>query len=102
MGIVSRLFGRKSRLRLAGGGCIQLTDMLARSGSWEATNRNVVRLDKRGRVVWRIETDASPDERIPYTHISFKSGVLTAYSWSGGEYDVDLDTGEISNGRLVK
>ena len=66
MGIVSRLFGRKSRLRLAGGGCIQLTDMLAQSGSWEATNRNVVRLDKRGRVVWRIETAASPDERIPY------------------------------------
>jgi hypothetical protein len=74
-----------------------------KSQSWDDSNRNVYRLDAAGNVIWRIGTMSAPDEKFPYTNIYFSEvGDLKAYCWDGGEYGVDVRTGDIDRGKLSK
>lgn len=93
----------KKSLPLPDGGFIVLIDMMGRtkSESWDDSNRNVYRLDAAGNVIWRIGTMSAPDEKFPYTNIYFsEAGALKAYCWDGGEYGVDVGTGDIDRGKL--
>lgn len=91
------------RLALPGGDCIVLTDMLAQSASADELNRNVYRLRADGSVAWQIQSDAGNGERQPYTNIYFDElGQLRAYCWNGGEYPVNLATGEIGQSVLLR
>jgi hypothetical protein len=95
----------KKSLPLLDGGFIVLIDMLGHTKyeSWDDSNRNVYRLDAAGNVVWRIGTMSALDEKFPYTNIYFnETGALKAYCWSGGEYAVDFETGNIDHGKLSK
>jgi outer membrane protein assembly factor BamB len=93
----------KMRLSLPNGEHIVLVDMLTKAGSTSEVNRNVYRLNREGEVLWRIQSDASGEDRQPYTNISFdESGTLKAYCWNGAEYSVDLETGTIDQGILVR
>lgn len=90
-------------LPLSHGGAIVLIDMLSSDGSWEEENRNVYRVDAEGNVIWRIGTTARPGERFPYTNVYFDDqGGLRAYSWKGVDYPVDIISGEVGKGDLVK
>lgn len=90
-------------LPLENGDQIVLIDMLAQSGTADDVNRNVARTAATGEIIWTIGTDAGPGDRHPYTTIGFDhDGRLKAYSWSGAEYEVDLETGAISHGVLVR
>jgi hypothetical protein len=91
-------------LPLPDGGAIVLIDMLGdKSATWEDDNRNVYRVDAEGNVIWQIGTTAAPDERVPYTNVYFDDqGGLRAYSWRGVDYPVNIVSGEIGKGELVK
>jgi hypothetical protein len=92
----------KVRLPLADGGSIVLFDMLADKGqTTEEVNRNVFRLTAAGDVVWQIESGAFEGERQPFTNVYFNND-LKAYCWNGAEYPVDIETGELGPGVLVK
>jgi hypothetical protein len=101
---MNNLIAKKS-LSLPDGSSIVLIDMMGRttSESWDDSNRNIYRLDAAGKVIWRIDTMSASDEKFPYTNIYLSdTGALKAYCWDGGEYDVDVGTGEIDHGRLSK
>jgi hypothetical protein len=95
----------KKTLPLSDGGSVVLVDMMGRAAAetWECANRNVYKLNAAGQVVWKIGTMSAPDERFPYTNIYFNTdGDLIAYCWDGGEYRVDVDAGQVDQGKLVK
>ena len=98
------MFSREDqRISLPDGDDIIRTDMMAVAGSWDEVNRNVYRVRADGSTVWQIQTRSGPDESVPYTDVNFDgAGILKAYSWDGGEYTVNLETGAIGQGRLVK
>jgi hypothetical protein len=90
-------------LVLPSGDTIELIDMLAKPGSWDEINRNVVRKNSRGDIVWRIGSQSLPSERSPYTNIFFEDdGVLRAYCWTGFSYRVDLESGAVCDSTFVK
>ena len=92
----------KVRLPLADGGSIVLFELLAdKSKTTDEINRNVFRLSATGEVVWQIESGAFEGERQPFTNISFNNE-LKAYCWNGVEFPVDIETGELGLGVLVK
>lgn len=91
------------RLALPNGDAIVLFDMLAKDRDLDEVNRNVVRLDRSGQVLWRIQAATRDGERQPFTSVRFEEAEgLKAYCWDGGEYRVDLETGEIRRGVLVR
>lgn len=101
--MVGRIYREKMRLTLPDGSSGVLLDMLAVRASLEEVNRNVHCLAPNGTVAWRIEAAASAGERQPFTGITLDDqGRLKAYNWNGGEYLVDLATGAISPGVLVR
>jgi hypothetical protein len=104
MNNIDKLIAKKS-LPLPDGDFIVLIDMmgLTTSQSWDDSNRNVYRFDAAGNVVWRIGTMSTPDEKFPFTNIYFsEAGALKAYCWDGGDYIVDIETGDIGHGKLSK
>ena len=93
------------RLPLPNGDFVVLFDMLAvADASKEEVNRNVYRVRSDGKIVWQIEAGAFEDERQPFTNVTLDKDddVLTAYCWNGVEYLVDVETGKLGKGTLVK
>ncbi|WP_421934943.1 hypothetical protein [Phenylobacterium sp.] len=90
-------------LSLPDGDTVVLVQMLGSASDQEEVNRNVCRCTARGKVLWRIQSVADDGERQPFTNISLTdTGRLTAYNWNGGEYLVDLETGDVGKGILVR
>ena len=65
-------------------------------------SRNVFRLDLSGDVVWQIG-NYNPFPNSTFTNIYYdNSGQLKGYNFDGGEYLIDLDTGRVKSGQLIK
>jgi hypothetical protein len=101
--MVGRINHEKKRLTLPDGSGVVLLDMLAARASSEEMNRNVHCIGPNGTIAWRIEATASAGQQQRFTKISLDDqGLLRAYNWNGGEYLVDLATGAIGSGVLVR
>ena len=65
----------------------------------EAT-RNIYRVHKDGSIAWQIARRIAADA--PFTGVYFVGKTLKAYSWDGGEYTIDPDTGSILGSELIR
>lgn len=92
------------RLPLPNGDFVVLCDMLGQAdASTDEVNRNVYRVGGDGNIVWQIEAGAFEGERQPFTNVTLdEDGALHAYCWSGAEYRVDVETGSLGQGTLVR
>lgn len=71
--------------------------------SKETKNRNIFCLNERGDILWQIQDQVEtfsvkiPDDN-PFVGIDvFEGKRLVATTWKGYYYDVDLETGKLSN-----
>lgn len=95
----------KKSLPLSDGSSVVLIDMMGapKTSSSDEINRNIFCVDEKGRVRWQVETVAEPTERFPYTNIYFdEKERLLAYCWDGGEYEIDVHSGKVKIGDLLK
>lgn len=93
------------RLPLENGSELVLIDRLGSPADMplDDINRNVYCLDPLGRIRWRIAAPLGISERTPYTNIYEKTkGTLNAYCWDGIEYAIDLATGNVAAGDLLR
>lgn len=73
----------------------------------EKFNRNIFCLNEKGEILWQIQ---DPDERnsvvkktdSPFVGIYTKKEALRVANWNSYDYDVDLNTGNISNAEFSK
>lgn len=63
-------------------------------------SRNVFCVDLEGHILWQIETPEM--EKDFYCNASLEDNKLIAVTWNGGTYDLDPETGKISNSRFTK
>jgi hypothetical protein len=84
----------KDKIELPDGGCVILLDMLGKAGEFskEEVARNVFRLDDKGEVEWQIYSKFD-SKGVPFTAIEIENA-LSAYRWDGGNYSVDIESGE--------
>jgi hypothetical protein len=84
---------------------VLFNDETYRRGDWRA-RRNIIALRRDGTEIWRVgrSGDLFPDvddEDVPFTGMSLKSmddgAVLEVWEPIGMLYDVNLETGELSN-----
>ena len=92
----------KAKIGLPDGGSIILLDMLAKADQFskEEIARNVFRLDEKGDVKWQIHTKFDA-KGVPFTFIEIEN-TLNAYRWDGGNYSVNLETGEATPMQLER
>lgn len=79
-----------------------LLDTSGQDTDFITKNRNLFCLDVRGRTLWQIENkiDNEPD---PYVGVYLKDGdELGVTSWAGYAYNLNANTGEVSNAKFVK
>lgn len=71
------------------------------------SNRNVYCLNKKAEIVWQIQ---DPDDFLddgektgcPFTGIKYVNGKLRAFNWCDCVYNVDIETGKISDPDYVR
>ncbi len=66
-------------------------------GSHPNDNRNVLKFDKNGKFVWRVQAMdfPEPDRDRPFTYIGIEDGKLYAYNPIGYNCYIDMETGEV-------
>lgn len=67
----------------------------------EEVARNVFLLNEKGDIIWRIFSKYDQDGN-PFTNIYEKSNQIRAYRWDGGEYLIDIETGEAKPHAFLK
>lgn len=93
----------KVRLILPDGDNVILIDVLRNRRGAEEDNRNVYRLNPAGDVVWQIQSGAIRELFEPFTNIYYDdAGVMMAYCSNGVEYPVDLRSGALGRGELIR
>lgn len=65
-------------------------------------NRNVVAIDNDGNEIWQIPKATVDQEDNPYTSIYKKDGDLWVRCYWDRAYQVDIDTGELLDERVVR
>lgn len=65
-------------------------------------NENVFGISYEGEILWQIEKVDHVDKDSPYTGLSKKDELLTAYNWDGFDYLIDPNTGKVINKEFVK
>ncbi len=60
-------------------------------------NRNILKFDKNGKFVWRVQAMdfPEPDRDRPFTYIGIEDGKLYAYNPIGYNCYIDMETGEV-------
>lgn len=71
--------------------------------------RNIIALDKNGNFLWRVESPLHKNDMRTegYANVFFnvyvsEDGVLQASLWGGFQADIDLETGKLSNPKVVR
>ena len=70
-------------------------------------NRNIFCLNERGDILWRIQdpNDLRKDGKKsdwPFVGLWVKDDILGATNWNSIAYEVDIETGVLSNGEFTK
>jgi len=74
----------------------------------EEKNRNIFCLNERGDILWQIQDPDTYPPGFPKSDSPFvgmrltKDGKLRATSWDSHAYDVDIETGTLSNAEFTK
>ena len=70
--------------------------VLLKVGPHHRDNRNVILVDEKGEVVWRIqESPHGCQADKPFIRLAVEGGRVVAGNWNGVDYEVSLATGEI-------
>lgn len=67
----------------------------------ENINRNIMMINSDGNIIWRIENTLK-DEGNTYADLYKIDGLWKAYLYRGYRYDLDIETGKISNPMFVR
>ena len=83
-------------------GAIVLYDALPGNAlTGEEATRNIYRIHSDKTTMWQVAS--RPGAVGPFTNVYFDTfGALKAYAWDGGEYTLDMDSGEIVSSELVR
>lgn len=93
----------KLRLTLSDGDTVVLVEVLRNRRGTEEDNRNVYRLTPAGNVVWQIQSGAIREAFEPFANVYYDdAGELMVYCSNGVEYPVDLRSGALGKGELIR
>jgi len=62
---------------------------------WKRTNENVVAVDYKGKILWRIPKRIHGSSESHYVNIYRRSDTIDAYNWDGSILTLDPKNGEI-------
>lgn len=93
----------KKVIDLSDGSKVLLLDRLGKKDEYtkEERARNVYRVKADGSIIWQVKSKFDSDGG-PFTNIQYTDGVLAAYRWDGGDYEIDIETGEATPKRFAK
>ena len=90
-------------ISLSDGGKILLYDVMGKNRSVDVKNRNVVKVDAKGKEIWIIESSAALNEDAPYTNIWIDEDKhLIAGCWNGVDAKVNMEDGTIISEEFLK
>lgn len=86
----------KQSIELEDGSKLLLLERLAKEDEYgeEECARNIYRVRADGSIMWQVKSKFDNAASGPFTSMKYESGTLTAYRWEGGNYEIDIATGE--------
>jgi hypothetical protein len=60
-------------------------------------DQNIYAFDKSAKLIWRVEAIAVARSPKSFTSMKYVDGKLTAHNWIGGDYQIDLSNGSLTN-----
>jgi hypothetical protein len=83
-------------IELEDGTKLLLLDRLAKEDEYgeEECARNIYRVKGDGSIMWQVKSKSDNATSGPFTSMKYENEKLTAYRWEGGDYEIDIATGE--------
>lgn len=71
----------------------------------EYNDRNIFRLSEEGKIIWQVEQPDPfkvPERTACFTYLGVDNDVIKAHSLNGCTYEIDFETGKLSNRVFTK